>query len=299
VIRLKIAQANERILLIAPDGKHYLLRLQAGRQFHTNKGILDHDRLIGAPFGRYVLSHLDQPFMLLRPSLHDKLMRLSRRSQIIYPKEIGQILLKLDVGHGNQIIEAGTGSGALAIALAHAVQPDGMVYSYEKRPDMLTRARRNLAEADLPDYVTFIEKDIAEGFDQVDVDALFLDVREPWEYLPQVCAALSDGGFFGALVPTTNQVSDLLAEMQRRPFIDVEVLEILLRHYKPVPARLRPHDHMVGHTGYLIFARKVRPLEETWAEPQAPGKAGSTDQGRDSASATHDSMGQNPTASCE
>jgi tRNA (adenine57-N1/adenine58-N1)-methyltransferase len=94
------------------------------------------------------------------------------------------------------------------------------------------------------------------------VDALFLDVREPWLYLEQVCDALADGGFFGSLVPTTNQVSDLLAEMERHPFISTEVLEIMLRHYKPVPARLRPRDHMVGHTGFLVFARKIRPLDQ-------------------------------------
>ena len=264
---LRVAQENERILLIAPDEKHYLVRLRAGHQFHTSKGIIEHDHIIGHPFGRTILSHLNHRFVVLFPSIYDKLMRLTRRSQIIYPKEIGQILLKLDVGPGDRIIEAGTGSGALAIALAHAVQPDGMVYSYERREDMLTGARRNLADAGLLDQVALAQRDIAQGFDQQDVDGLFLDVREPWEYLTQVREALADGGFFGALVPTTNQVSDLLAEMERHPFISTEVLEILLRHYKPVPARLRPRDHMVGHTGFLIFARKIRPYEEPVADP--------------------------------
>ncbi len=259
---MKFAQAYDTVLLISRDGKRYLVRLLPGDRFHTHKGSIAHDDLIGQPLGREIRSHTGQPFMVLKPSLHDMLMNLKRASQIIYPKEIGQILLKLDVGHGKQIIEAGTGSGALTIALAHGVAPDGMVYSYEARADMLNLARRNLETVGLLDRVQLIHKDIAEGFDQRDVDALFLDVREPWLYLAQVCEALADGGFFGTLVPTTNQVSDVLAAMTRYPFTSIEVLEILLRAYKPVPQRLRPQDIMVGHTGYLIFARKVALLEQ-------------------------------------
>ncbi len=260
---LKIAQPNELVILLARDGKRYLTRLLPGDRFHTNRGYIAHDDIIGQPLGREVRSQLNQSFMVLRPSLHDLLMNLKRVSQIIYPKEIGQILLKLDVGNGRRIIEAGTGSGALTIALAHGVQPEGMVYSYEAREDMLAVARRNLAMAGLTDYVQFIQRDIAEGFTETDVDSLFLDVREPWSYLAHVCNALSDGGFFGALVPTTNQVSWLLAEMGRYPFASVEVMEMLMRAYKPVAARLRPQDVMVGHTGYLVFARKVALAPET------------------------------------
>jgi len=260
---LRTAQENDLVLLISQDGKRYLLRLHAGDRFHTHRGVIAHDDLIGKPFGHKVSSHLNHSFLVLQPSLHDLLMSLRRASQIVYPKDIGQILLKLDVGRGKRVIEAGTGSGILTIALAHAVQPDGMVYSHEVREDMLAIARRNLEVAGLLDRVQLIQKDIAEGFAATEVDSLFLDVREPWEYLSQVCVALRDGGFFGAIVPTTNQVSWLLAEMERYPFISVEVMEVLLREYKPVPARLRPQDRMVAHTGFLIFARKVAWLEQT------------------------------------
>lgn len=257
---MNVAQANELVLLIGRDSKVYLVRLRTGDRFHSNYGYINHDDLIGQPLGREVRSQTGHPFMALRPSLHDLLMRLKRSSQIIYPKEIGQILLKLDVGRGKRIIEAGTGSGALTIALAHGVLPDGMIYSYEMRDDMLNVARRNLEMAGLSANVQLTQRDIAEGFTVNDVDALFLDVREPWDYLGHVCAALSDGGFFGALVPTTNQVSWLLSEMGRQPFVSIEVMEILIRKFKPVAARLRPQDIMVGHTGYLVFARKVAPL---------------------------------------
>jgi tRNA (adenine57-N1/adenine58-N1)-methyltransferase len=254
---LHIAKENDQILLISPDGKSYMLRLRAGVRFHTNNGLVDHDAIIGNPLGRPVLSHIGHSFIALKPSLYDVLMNLRRVSQIIYPKEIGQILLKLDAGPGRRIVEAGTGSGALTVALAHSVSPDGMVYSYEAREDMLNVARRNIETAGMSPFVRLTQRDISDGFDESDVDALFLDVREPWLYLSQVCDTLTDGGFFGALLPTTNQVSDLLAEMEKHPFMSVEVMEIMERHYKPVAQRLRPEDRMVGHTGFLLFARKI------------------------------------------
>lgn len=257
---MRLAQENERVLLISRDHKEYLIRLRRGDMFHTHRGVVSHDDLIDQPMGREVLSRLGQPFMVLKPSIHDLLMHVKRASQVIYPKEIGQILLKLDVAQSKRIIEAGTGSGALAMALAQTIRPDGMIYSYETRPDMHVTARKNLEASGLLDKVTLIERDICEGFTETDVDALFLDVREPWLYLQHVCVALTDGGFFGALVPTTNQVSWLLNELDHQPFTNIEVLEILHRNYKPVAARLRPEDRMVAHTGFLIFARKVAML---------------------------------------
>jgi len=251
------AKENDRALLLTSDGKRFIVTLRAGARLQTHHGYLEHDDLIGKPYGSTVSSHLNRPFHLLSPSIYDELMGLKRISQIIYPKEIGQILLKLNLGPTSRVIEAGTGSGALTMALAHRVQPKGRVYSYEIRPRMLRVAEANLRRVGLDDYVEFIERDIADGFTVTDVDALFLDVREPWRYLAQVCAALRDNGAFGALVPTTNQVSRLLSELNLYPFTDIDVSETLERHYKPVPERLRPEDVMVGHTGYLLFARKI------------------------------------------
>ncbi|MBM3190412.1 MAG: tRNA (adenine-N1)-methyltransferase [Chloroflexi bacterium] len=278
---MRIAQEHDRVLLISlSDGKRKLLRLVAGHTYHSHKGTIRHDDLIGRPLGRQLLSHVGQPFVVLWPSIHDVLMNVKRVSQIVYPKEMGLALLKLDLGPGKRVIEAGTGSGALTIGLAHAVQPTGAVYSYDMRGDMLTVAERNLRAANLLDYVQLIERDIAEGFTERDVDAVFLDVREPSSYLGQVCEALRDGGFFGALVPTTNQVSDLLAGMAQHPFVAIEAMEIWLRELKPVPDRLRPQDVMVGHTGYLIFARKISPappdVKECWGGPTDEPSEGET-----------------------
>jgi tRNA (adenine57-N1/adenine58-N1)-methyltransferase len=142
------------------------------------------------------------------------------------------------------------------------------VYSYEQRQDILQLAHQNLEELGLEGCVTLVVRDIAEGFDETDVDALFLDVRNPWDYLPQAHAALKGGGFFGAIVPTTNQVSRLLHDLEQGPYSALEVEELILRPFKAVPARLRPMDRMVAHTGYLVFARKVLgEVDSDWFTP--------------------------------
>lgn len=255
---MNTAQADDLVLLLSPDEKRFLVRLTAGAQLHTHRGYIAHDALIGQTFGSAVQTQLGHSFLLLQPSTFDLVMHIKRASQIVYPKEIGYILLRMNIVPGARVVEAGTGSGALALALARAVGPNGRVFSYEERDDMLTLARKNLERAGVLDIVELKQRDIRAGFDERGADALFLDVREPWLFLAQAHAALKGGGFFGSLVPTTNQLSDLLQEMERLgDWADIEVLEILMRRYKPIAERLRPEDRMVAHTGYLLFARSV------------------------------------------
>jgi tRNA (adenine57-N1/adenine58-N1)-methyltransferase len=255
---MHVAQVNDLVLLIGQDRKQFVVRLVEGGQLQTHRGYLNHDDLLGQPLGREVRSHLGYPFVILRPSTSDLISQLKRTTQIMYPKDIGYTLLKLSVRPGDRIIEAGTGSGGLALALARAVGPGGTVYSYEVRPDILNLARKNLEALGLAGCVSFKLRDIAEGFDETDVDALFLDVRRPWAYLAQVTAALKDSGFFGAILPTANQVAELIHGLEdQRTFGHIEVEEVLVRPYKAVPNRLRPMDRMIAHTGYLVFARKV------------------------------------------
>jgi len=269
---VSVACEGDLALLVGKDGKRFLPRLQKGGQQHTHRGMISHDDIIGQSWGREVTSHLLYPFLVLKPSIYDLLMNVKRISQVMYPKEIGYLLLKMNIGSGCRVIEAGTGSGALAIALAFAVRPNGRVYSYEQREDMCRAAIKNLESVGLSAFVELKQRDIAEGFDERDVDALFLDVRTPWLYLAQAREALTSGGFFGALVPTTNQVQELIAGLEIYRFVDIEVLEMLMRAYKPVAQRLRPQDRMIAHTGYLIFARQTdRPLLSRLPEQEVPG----------------------------
>jgi tRNA (adenine57-N1/adenine58-N1)-methyltransferase len=255
---MDVAQENDLVLLIGQDRKQFVVRLRAGGQLQTHRGCINHDDLLGQSLGREIHSHLGYPFVILEPSTFDLIKQLKRTTQIMYPKDIGYILLKLNIMPGSRVIEAGTGSGGLTLALARTVRPDGQVYSYELRPDILRLAQKNLESLGLVDCVELKLRDIVEGFDERDVDALFFDVRRPWAYLPQAVGALKDSGFFGSILPTTNQVAELVRALEaQQTFGHIEVEEVLVRPYKAVPSRLRPMDRMVAHTGYLVFARKV------------------------------------------
>jgi tRNA (adenine57-N1/adenine58-N1)-methyltransferase len=253
----KCAQPGDIALLISAQNKRFLINLSPDLRLETHRGILHHNDLIGLPWGTRVLSHLGSPFLLLQPSLADILIETRRNTQIMYPKDIGFILITMGIGPGVRVLEAGTGSGSLTTALAFVVGYTGQVFSYEIRPEMQRLAQKNLERVGLASQVTFKMRDIVEGFDETDIDALFLDVPNPHDYLSQVRSALKPGGYFGSILPTTNQVSLLLVALKREGFGFVDVCEILLRYYKPVPDRLRPTDRMVAHTGYLIFARSI------------------------------------------
>jgi tRNA (adenine57-N1/adenine58-N1)-methyltransferase len=254
---MAVTQPGAVIQLVARDSKYFIVRLAAGQRLETHRGIFKHDDLIGQPLGTEVFSHLGHAFFLIEPSTDDLIREIKRSSQIIYPKDAGFILMKLSVQPGQTVMEAGTGSGGMTTILAQTVGPTGRVISYDIRSDMQTLAARNLTRVGLAERVTFKLRDIAEGFDEVDADAFFLDVPNPWDYTSQVRKALKGGGFFGSILPTANQVSTLLVALQRDGYEFVEVCEILLRYYKTVPERLRPVDRMVAHTGFLIFGRPV------------------------------------------
>lgn len=251
-------QPGDIVLLVGKDRKEAITFVESGKVFQTHHGVVPHDVIIGQQWGECVTTHLGYAYQILPPSLEQLVRSIRRATQIVYPKEIGYMLMKMNIGPGTRIIEAGTGSGGLTLALARMVMPHGHVYTYEVRPEMQALAQKNLESLGLASYVTFKVRDIAEGFDEQGVDAVFLDVRAPWDYLQQVHAVLKGGGFFGSLLPTTNQVAALLRHLQQPAFGYTEVEELILRPYKPVPGRLRPFDRIIAHTGYLVFARALR-----------------------------------------
>ncbi len=256
------ARAGDIAQLVGLRHKSFIITLKEGGKLETHRGILQHDELIGKLWGTQVFSHMGSPFFLLQPSLADLLNDLPRNTQILYPKDIGFILVTMGIGPGKKVIEAGTGSGSMTIALAHNVSADGQVISYEVRPDMQNLAKKNLERVGLASRVDFKLRDIAEGLDETDGDAFFLDVPNPYDYILQVRNALKPGGFFCSLIPTVNQVELLLTALRREQFAFIEVCEVLVRYYKPEPTRLRPTDRMVAHTGFLIFARRIELTED-------------------------------------
>lgn len=256
------AAGGDLAQLVGLRHKHFLFTLVPGGKFETHRGILMHDDLIGLPWGSQVFSHLGAAFFLLQPSLADVLTNLPRNTQILYPKDIGFILVTLGIGPGSRVVEAGSGSGSMTVALAHAVGPEGRVVSYEQRPEMQTLARKNLTRLGLEGRVEFKLRDIGEGLDETEAEAFFLDVTNPYDYMPQVRAALQPGGFFCSIVPTFNQLAELIQSLRRNGFAFIEACEVLLRYLKPEPARVRPTDRMVAHTGFLVFARRIEPATD-------------------------------------
>ena len=253
----KVSSIGDLVQLVGLRHKSYIFNVVEDKELHTHRGIIKHNDLIGLPFGSVVLSHNESPFFLLQPSLSDILLDLKRITQILYPKDIGYILLKMGIGEGQHVVEAGTGSGAMTIALAYSVGKAGKIFSYDQKKEFQNLAKKNLSLVGLDERVEFKLQNIEEGFEETEVDALFLDVMNPYDYIPQVKSTIKPGGFFGCLVPTTNQVSRLLHQLRLNQFAFLEVVEVLLRFYKPEPERLRPTDRMVAHTGFLIFGRPL------------------------------------------
>ncbi|MGV8027370.1 MAG: tRNA (adenine-N1)-methyltransferase [Anaerolineaceae bacterium] len=251
------AQEGDLVELTSMRRGFFILRLEKGKVLQTHRGVVSHDDLIGKEWGSEIKSHLDKPFFLYPVTLSSMLKNTKRNTQILYPKDIGYILITMGIGPGSRVIEAGTGSGGLTQALAYYVGDNGHVYSYDSKSQMLDLARKNLTLLGLTDRVDFKNRDIIEGFDETTIDALFLDVPTPQDYMQQVKKALRPGGSFGCILPTSNQVIKLLSALRRNDFSFVDVCEIILRFYKPEEDRFRPTDRMVAHTGFLIFARSI------------------------------------------
>ena len=257
-----ITRDGDLAQLVGLRHKHFIVPLQAGTKLETHRGILQHDDLIGKTWGTQVFSHNGSPFFLLQPSLADLLIDLPRTTQILYPKDIGFILVTMGVGPGHTVMEAGTGSGSMTTALAYAVGPEGRVVSYEIKQDNQNLARKNLTRFGLASRVDFKLRDIQQGLDETDADSFFLDLPNPYDYTAQVRKALKPGGFLCCLIPTFNQVEKTLYSLRRERFAFINVCEILLRYFQAEPTKIRPTDRMVAHTGFLVFARRIEPSDD-------------------------------------
>jgi tRNA (adenine57-N1/adenine58-N1)-methyltransferase len=251
------AREGDLVELASTQVKYFIFALKTGEEFHTHRGIVKHDDLIGKPYGSVIESHKGSRFYLLEPGITELIQTTKRNTQIMYPKDIGYILLRLNVKPGSRVIEAGTGSGAFTQVLASYVGPAGHVFSYDNREEMQNLAQKNIARYGFDERISFVVRDIADGFYEDNVDAVFLDLPNPFDFIQQVFNALKPGGFFGALLPTTNQVTKLLVALDRSNFVFIDVCELALRFYQSDASKFRPVDRMIAHTGYLIFARSI------------------------------------------
>jgi tRNA (adenine57-N1/adenine58-N1)-methyltransferase len=250
--------AGEAIMLVDRRDKRYPVRLETGGTFHFHGGHVGHDALIGAEEGVEVESSKGYRLTAYRPRLVDHIMQMPRSTAIIYPKDIAPILLWADVYPGATVFESGVGSGALTLALLRAVGPQGRVIAYEQRPEFIQRARANV-EAFLGECPNLIihERDTYQGIDERDLDRVLLDLPEPWQVIPAAAEALRPGGFLCSYSPSTTQVQTTVGTLRAHGFGDVETLETLYRPWHVQGQSVRPVQQMVGHTGFLTFARRL------------------------------------------
>jgi tRNA (adenine57-N1/adenine58-N1)-methyltransferase len=248
---------GDSVLLLSSDHKTFLVRVKEGKVFGTHLGNVSLGDAINKEYGEIIYSQLGRPFILLEPTLEDKMMKLKRLTQIIYPKDAALILLKTGVGTGMRVIECGTGSGALTIALANAVALTGRIYAYDRREDFLENSRNNAEGAGFSDFIEFKLRDVSEGFDETDVDVVILDLPSPWEGIPAASRAIRGGGRIASLSPTFNQVEKTVGSLNEYGFVYIETVEVLVRGMLVRPDKTRPFERMVSHTGFLTFGRKA------------------------------------------
>ncbi|MDN5859573.1 MAG: tRNA (adenine-N1)-methyltransferase [Pseudonocardia sp.] len=254
-------RCGERVQLTDPKGRHYTVTLETGAEYHTHRGGLRHDDLIGMPEGSLVHSPSGTPYLALRPRLADYVLSMPRGAQVIYPKDAAQILMWGDVFPGARVLEAGAGSGALTCSLLQAVGSEGSVLSYEIRQDHAEHARRNVAAfyGDLPPNWTLRVADLhTHDGESEPVDRVVLDMLTPWEQLSTVAAALVPGGVLVGYVATTTQLSRLVEDLREQQcWTEPQAWECLVRPWHVVGLAVRPDHRMQGHTAFLVTARRL------------------------------------------
>ena len=260
--------ANEKIcdgdnVLIYLDARRtYMIKMQAGQIFHTHKGYIKLDEVIGKEFGEPIKSSLGIYFTTLKPTLTDYIMKSSRNTQIIYPKDAALIVMFSGIGPGSRVAESGTGTGALTTALAHYVKPNGKVYTYELREEFQKNAEKNLKRSNLLDFVELKSGDVTMGINERGLDSVILDLATPWLVVPHAYEALKPSGTLVSFSPTIDQVVKTTEALRENSFILIETVECLMRAMQVERGKTRPQTLMTGHTGYITYARKAIKLQK-------------------------------------
>ncbi|MFA5889492.1 MAG: tRNA (adenine-N1)-methyltransferase [Actinomycetota bacterium] len=248
---------GDRVLLLDRKARRYLLKLRTGAQFHSHRGYVDHDSILGEAEGVAVQSSGGATFVAVRPSLTDFVLKMPRGAQVVYPKDIGAIIIGADIYPGATVIEAGTGSGALTIGLLRAVGAQGRVVTYEKRPEFAERARLNIESffGRIPASLDMRDGDLADADLTGPADRIVLDMPEPWRIIPFATRVLRPGGVFCSYVPTVLQFAQVTEELRAAGFIEVVTSETLVRTWHVEGQSVRPDHRMVAHTGFLTMGR--------------------------------------------
>ena len=247
---------NETVVLIDESYKRYFVNTEGKTDKIRGVGVFDPKILVGKEFGKQVEIG-SKKFWVLKPSVMDKLIGLKRKAQIILPKDISHIILYCSIQSGYNVLEVGVGSGSLTTALASIVAPKGKVVSYDIREDFIEHALKNLKTTGLGKYVKILEKDVTKGISEKNLDAIILDIPNPWDAVGHAYKALKVGGYLCCYSPLVSQLEQTVNEMRKHNFIEIKTFENIQREMIVGERGTRPSFNMLGHTGYLTFARKV------------------------------------------
>lgn len=250
-------QDGDYVLIYLDSRRTYMIKAQSGQTFHTHKGYLRLDDLIGKPYGEPIKSSLGITFATLKPALTDYMMKSGRNTQIVYPKDAALIVMFSGIGPGSRVVESGTGTGALTTALAHYVGETGKIYTYELRSEFQKNAAKNLARSKLIGNVEMKSGDVTMGIEERDLDAVILDLAVPWLVASHAYEALKPSGILVSFSPTIDQVVRTTEALRDNGFVFIETVECLMRTMQVERGKTRPNTMMTGHTGYITHARKI------------------------------------------
>ncbi|NED94221.1 tRNA (adenine-N1)-methyltransferase [Phytoactinopolyspora alkaliphila] len=253
---------GDQVQLTDPKGRHHTITLESGREFHTHKGSFTHDSLIGQPEGVVVVSTGGTSYLALRPLLSDYVLSMKRGATVIYPKDAAQIVAMADIFPGARVVEAGVGSGALTMSLLRAIGGEGTLHSYERRADFAEIAAGNVERffgAEPPGWRLTVG-DLVEELTDTEIDRVILDMLAPWECIDAVASAMVPGGVLCCYVATTTQLSKTVETIREHEgFTEPASSETMLRTWHVEGLAVRPSHRMVGHTGFLVTARRLAP----------------------------------------
>lgn len=249
-------QAGEPVLLVDHRGRRYMVHLKPGQKFHFHNGVVEHDALIGMEPATTFYSSLGGRLRVFRPTLADYVLKMPRAATVVYPKDLGAILVRADIFPGASVLEAGLGSGALAITLLRAVGSEGRVVSYELRDDHAARGASNVEAffRAMPPQLEIRMGDVGAVAEEAAFDRVVLDLPEPWSVAPGVARALVPGGLWCSYVPTVPQIQQTVTALEEHGFARIETSETLVRTWNISGPSVRPDHRMVAHTGFLTTA---------------------------------------------
>jgi len=262
---------NDLIFLILDDRRRWVLPVQSGDTFHTHKGIIEFDDIIGQKFGTVVFSKPYETqgykFHVLKPLISDYVLYMNRKTQIIYPEDAGMIILYSGIQPGSIVVEAGCGSGALTCIIGNYIRPEGHIYSYDIREKSLKRTKLNIERAKLQEFVSIKHGNIiTDDLNHTNVDAVVLDLAEPWLAIEKAKKYLKQSGNVVSFSPTIEQVKKTTFALKEHNFIEVNTYELIRRKIQVKKNATRPEVRMIGHTGYLTFGRRVEDKENPYRE---------------------------------